>query len=140
MVGIRPSLVLDAGGYVALGIGDASAAAWYRRAIDNDWDIVLPLEVIAEVMRRPMTKGVRDWQRRVPGIVHRVAVPSVEDAVLAGTLMAEARSDDVVDAFVVVAALRAVPSVILTSDPSDLRALLDSQSDSDRVAIIRVDN
>src|SRR4051812_44988896 len=140
MVEGRPSLVLDACGYAALGIGDASAAAWYRRAIDNDWDIILPVEVIAEVIRRPMAKGVRDWQRRVLGLVHRVVSPSAADAVLAGALMAQAGSDDAVDAFVVVAALRAVPAVILTSDPSDLRALLDTQADGSRVALVRVDN
>jgi hypothetical protein len=134
----RPTLVLDAGGYVALGIGDASAAAWYRRAIDNDWDVILPVEVIAEVVRRPMAKGVRDWQRRVLGLVHRVVSPSAAD--LAGALMAQAGGDDAVDAFVAVAALRAVPAVILTSDPFDLRALLDTQVDGSRVAVVRVDN
>ena len=136
----RPALVLDSGGYVALGLGDARAAAMYRRAIDGYWDVILPVEVIAEVMRRPMTKGVRDWQKRILGIVTKVASPTVADAVLAGTLLAAADTGDVVDALVAVAALRAIPAFVLTSDPSDLRALLATQSDGTRVAIVPVNN
>ena len=112
----------------------------YRRAIDGDWEVILPVEVIAEVMRRPMTKGVRDWQKRILGMVTRVASPTVDDAVLAGSLLAEAGADDVVDALVAVAALRAIPAFVLTSDPSDLRALLATQSDGTRVSVVAVDN
>jgi predicted nucleic acid-binding protein len=133
-------LVLDAGGYVALGIGDPTAAAWYRRAIESDWDVILPVEVVAEVMRQPMTRGVRDWQQRILAMVHKIASPTLDDAMLAASLMAGSASDDVVDAFVAVAAFRGLPAFVLTSDPSDIRALLDVQADGKRVALARVDN
>jgi len=121
-------------------MGDPRAAALLRRAIEGDWDVILPVEVVAQVMRVPMTRGVRDWQKRVLGIVHRIASPTVDDALLAASLLAGTGSDDVVDAFVVVAALRALPALILTSDDSDIRALLDTQPDGSRVSIVHVDN
>ena len=136
----RPSVVLDSAGLIALGLGDPTAAALFRRAIEGDWDVVLPVEVVAQGMRVPMTRGVRDWQKRVLGMVHRIASPTVDDALLAASLLASTGSDDVVDAFVVVAALRALPALILTSDDSDIRALLDTQPDGSRVAVVHVDN
>ena len=123
-----------------MGLGDPTAAALFRRAIEGDWDVVLPVEVVAQGMRVPMTRGVRDWQKRVLGMVHRIASPTVDDALLAASLLASTGSDDVVDAFVVVAALRALPALILTSDDSDIRALLDTQPDGSRVAVVHVDN
>ena len=112
----------------------------FRRAIEGDWDVILPVEVVAEVMRLPMARGVRDWQKRILGMVHKIASPSIEDALLAASLLAGAGSDDVVDAFDVVAALRALPAFILTSDEADIRALLDTQSDGRRVSVVHVDN
>jgi len=130
--------VLDSAGLVALGAGDPKAAAMFRRAVESDWDVILPVEVVAEVMRMPM--GVWEWQKRVLGMVHRIASPSVEDALLAAALLAGSGTVDVVDAFVVVAALRALPAFILTSDESDIRALLDTQADGSRVTVVHVDN
>ena len=136
----RPSLVLDSAGFVALGTGDPKAAAMFKRAIDSDWDVIVPVEVVAEVMRLPMAPGVRDWQKRVLRMVHIVVSPTVEDALLAGGLLARSSADNIVDAFVVVAALRALPAFILTSDDSDIRTLLDTQADGKRVSVVHVSN
>jgi hypothetical protein len=76
-----------------------------------------------------MAPGVRDWQKRVLRMVHNVASPTVDDALLAGGLLASASRDDIVDAFVVVAALRALPAFILTSDDDEIRTLLDTQAE-----------
>jgi len=124
---------------VALGAGDPMAAAMFRRAVESDWDVILPVEVVAEVMRMPMARGVWEWQKRILGMVHRIASPSVDDALLAAGLLASSGTVDVVDAFVVVAALRALPAFILTSDQSDIRALLDTQADGSRVTVVHVD-
>lgn len=80
--------------------------------------------MMAEVMRRPMTGGLRDWQKRILRLVHRVASPSIEDALPAGGLLANAGHDDVVDAFVTVTALRALPAIILTSDDGDSQRII----------------
>src|SRR3990172_10164316 len=112
----------------------------FRRAIGSDWDVILPVEVVAEVMRVPMARGVKEWQKRILGMVHRIASPTVEDALLAASLLAGSGADDVVDAFVVVAALRALPAFILTSDDSDIRTLLDTRADGKRVSVVHVSN
>ncbi|CAN5457080.1 hypothetical protein BH20CHL7_BH20CHL7_15590 [soil metagenome] len=63
---------------------------------------------------------------------------SEETARRAGELLGASGTDDPVDAIVVAEALAAVPSVIITSDPGDIRRLLQARSDGVRVAVVSV--
>ncbi len=60
---------------------------------------------------------------------------SLERAQEAALLMSATGMPDVVDALVAVEALRRVPSIVITSDPSDIRALLDADERGRRVAV-----
>ncbi len=96
---------------------------------------VIPTPVLAEVHR-----GGRD-RAHVDRVVNRVDAlpPTSEDiARRAGELLGASGTDDPVDAIVVAEALAAVPSVIITSDPGDIRRLLETQSDGHRVAVVSV--
>lgn len=128
-------VILDAGGILALSRGDGDARAALGRARAEGFVAVIPTPVLAEVHR-----GGRD-RAHVDRVVNRVDAlpPTSEDiARRAGELLGASGTDDPVDAIVVAEALAAVPSVIITSDPGDIRRLLETQSDGHRVAVVSV--
>jgi predicted nucleic acid-binding protein len=128
-------LILDAGGILALSRGDGDARAALERARREGYVVVVPTPVLAQVHR-----GGRD-RARIDRIINTVdaLLPTSEDvARRAGELQAVAGTSDPVDAIVVAEALAAVPALILTSDPDDLRRLLDRQPSAGRIAIIAV--
>jgi hypothetical protein len=63
---------------------------------------------------------------------------SVDTARRAGELLGRSGLTDAIDGIVAAEALRAVPSVILTSDPDDMERLIEGQPESRRVLIIGV--
>lgn len=128
-------LILDAGGILALSRGDGDARAALERARREGYVVVVPTPVLAQVHR-----GGRD-RARIDRIINTVdaLLPTSEDvARRAGELQAVAGTSDPVDAIVVAEALAAVPALILTSDPDDLRRLLDGQPSAGRIMIIAV--
>lgn len=128
-------LILDAGGILALSRGDGDARAALERARREGYVDVVPTPVLAQVHR-----GGRD-RARIDRIINTVdaLLPTSEDvARRAGELQAVAGTSDPVDAIIVAEALAAVPALILTSDPDDLRRLLDGQPSAGRIMIIAV--
>lgn len=128
-------LILDAGGILALSRGDGDARAALERARREGYVVVVPTPVLAQVHR-----GGRDRARidRIINTVDSLLPTSESIARRAGELQAVAGTSDPVDAIVVAEALAAVPALILTSDPDDLRRLLDGQPSAGRIAIIAV--
>lgn len=130
-----PRVILDAGGILALSRGDGDARAALERARAEKYVVVIPTPVLAEVHRGGRD---RDQVERVVNKVDGLLPTSGETARRAGELLGASGTEDPVDAIVVAEALAAVPSVIITSDPGDLRRLLQAQSDSLRVAVVSV--
>lgn len=128
-------VILDAGGILALSRGDGDVRAALERARAERYVVVIPAPVLAEVHR-----GSRDRAHvnRVVNKVDALLPTSEETARRAGELLGASGTDDPVEAIVVAEALATVPSVIVTSDPGDIRRLLRTQSDGARVAVVSV--
>ncbi len=127
--------MLDAGGILALLRGDGDARAALERARAEGYVVVIPTPVLAEVHR-----GGRD-RAHIDRVVNKVGAllpTSAETARRAGELLGASGTDDPVDAIVVAEALAAVPSVIITSDPGDIRRLLQTRADGVRAAVVSV--
>ncbi len=127
--------MLDAGGILALSRGDGDARAALERARAEGYVVVIPTPVLAEVHRGGRDRAHVD---RVVNKVDALLPTSAETARRAGELLGASGSDDPVDAIVVAEALAAVPSVIITSDPGDIRRLLQTRADGVRVAVVSV--
>ncbi len=127
--------MLDAGGILALSRGDGDARAALERARAGGYVVVIPTPVLAEVHRGGRDRAHVD---RVVNKVDALLPTSAETARRAGELLGASGSDDPVDAIVVAEALAAVPSVIITSDPGDIRRLLQTRSDGVGVAVVSV--
>lgn len=129
-------IVLDAGAVLALARGDVQARARLREALSNrPYVVVLPTPVLAQVHR-----GGRDHAQvdRVIAAVDALVAPGEEVARRAGELMARTGTTDAVDAMVAAEALAAAPSIVLTSDPADIRRLIEGEPESDRVLVVGV--
>lgn len=114
------ALVLDSEGLSKAASGDHRALAWVARARE----LRLPLVVNAVTLTETVRGGARD--SRIHLLTKNAHVESV-DAVLAteaGGLLGRMKRSDTVDALVAITAIRLKqPTVILTSDPTDLEAL-----------------
>jgi hypothetical protein len=127
-VSVKPRCVLDSGGVTALIGRSQKARAWLRWIVSNAGDIVIPTPVLVECTTG---SGARDAEvNRILAVLGRYArafeAPDEATARLAGSLRYEAGTDDGIDALVAAEAARLTTStVLLTSDPSDLRRLLD---------------
>ncbi len=116
------TLVLDSGALIAeeRPAGRAQLAAMIAAAIEEDATIVLPATVIAEA-----------WQSRPTTLTSALAsttnaIPALDEiaAYLVGQLNGATRRSQIADAHVALQAAKRTPCVVLTSDPSDLSALL----------------
>ncbi len=127
--------ILDAGGILALAAGNGDARAALHRARLEGYVVIIPTPVLAQVHR-----GGRDRARidRVVNAVDALLPTSDVVARLAGELLAAAKMSDAVDAIVVSEALVGAPSVILTTDPADMRRLLAGSRETHRVLVIAV--
>lgn len=112
------SLLLDAGALIAWERGDRAVAAALGAAREP---LVTSAAVVAQVWRPP------DRQVPLHLLLRAVEVrPLDEEAAPAvGSLLAAARTADVVDAHLALLARHG--DVVLTSDPGDLRRLLDTR-------------
>jgi rRNA-processing protein FCF1 len=114
------AVVLDAGALIALERGDARIRALCREALRTKARLVIPAGVVGQV--------IRDRSRQVAvGALLKgptTEVPALDQLVAeaAGVLCGKAGTSDVIDASVVLTALRA-RAVVVTSDPDDLRRL-----------------
>jgi len=132
----RPGrLVLDAGGVSAIADGDDVARAALDRARREGWLVVIPAPVLTEVHT-----SRRDHARvdRVVNAVDMLIATTPERARQAGELRSRSGVLDVVDAIVVAEAVAAPPALVMTSDPDDIRGLIEAAGASGRVAIVAV--
>lgn len=128
-------VILDSGGISALAAGNALARAVLVRARREARLVVIPAPVLTEVYT-----GRRDHARidRVINAVDLQIATTPERAKQAGVLRAKSGVLSVVDAIVVAEAVAALPAVIVTSDPDDIKALVEAARATDRVAIVAV--
>jgi hypothetical protein len=116
------TLVLDSGALIDLERnprGRVGRAC--DRAVEDGAQILLPTVVWAQVYRHDARQIPLDRAKKT---FDTVAFTD-ETAVEVGRLLAHSRTDDIVDAAVVVEALKQT-SIVLTSDPSDIRHLAES--------------
>jgi len=113
------SLVLDSGALIAFERADPRVRAAIRRATEAS-RILVPAGVVGEVWR----DGSRQAQLARLLTNDAVTVPVMDEAVAkaAGALCGRSRTEDVIDASVVLAA-RAASAVVLTADVGDLRRI-----------------
>lgn len=106
-----------------------------RPLVERDAHLVLPLIVVVQVLAGGTGRGAVD--DIIATIIDRAGI-DVDRAAEAAGLLRATGTTDVVDALVAVEALRRAPSIVLTSDPDDLRALLDASPAGSRVEVWRV--
>lgn len=111
-------LVLDAGAFVAFEKGDARVRARLAAARRLGLDVTTTSPVVSQVWRDGRRQALL---ARLLSATH-VRSPDTAAARRAGELLARARRDDVVDALV--ASLARDGDTVLTSDPTDIAALL----------------
>ncbi len=113
----RPSIVLDAGALIAFERADARMRALAALALRGEVMLVIPAGVVAQVSR--------DGSRQVPlralvrGPQTKVLPLDLLAAEAAGALCGRAKTRDVIDASVVLAA-RQHRAPVVSSDPRDL--------------------
>ncbi len=114
------TLVLDAGGLIAIERRDRQLEAFLARARQRKTHVRVPSTALAQVVRDPARQAalmrlLRDGLTTVLGL-------SELDALSIGRMLARAGTGDVVDAHVVLCAQR-TSSRVVTSDPDDLLRL-----------------
>ena len=129
------ALVLDAGALIALDRNDRSVWAMLRNAADDSAQVSVPAGVIAQAWRDGSRQALL-----ARALAHCDEVP-LEGSLARATGLLCGRTDtaDIVDASVaLVAAARSqtVPTTLVTSDPVDLRHLLQTLGASVRLVAI----
>ncbi len=124
------NLILDAGALIGIDRGDRRTAALIELARRAGAELLSTAPVLAQAWR----DGARQAQlaRALPMIDIRPV--GVDEAKLAGELLASADARDVVDALV--AQLARPGDQVLTSDPGDLRNLLSARGVSATIVVI----
>jgi predicted nucleic acid-binding protein len=129
----RRTLLLDADGLSKLARRDRVVREMVRQeVVVGDARLVVPVAVVAQALDGGAAEGA---VREVLEAAHEVAAVDVERAVAAGALMRRSGIHDTVDALVAVESLHRTPAIVVTSDPSDLRRLLEADLGGSRVAI-----
>ena len=113
-------ITFDAGGLIALDRNDRRVLALIARALERGMRITVPATALAQVIRNPAKQARLCRFIRQPGT--DIVALDVREATAVGLLLAKIGTADIVDAHVVVCALRAGQAVI-TSDPGDLRRI-----------------
>lgn len=115
----RP-LVLDAGALIAVEKADRGVLALIAVAVDAERSVVVPAGVVGQVWR----DGAR--QARVARVIHAkgttIETLDLPTAKAAGVICGSAGTHDIIEATVVIAARR-INTLVITSDPDDLRQL-----------------
>lgn len=125
------ALTLDAGALIAIDRGDLVVHVLLKESIRRRQVVTVPAPVVGQVWR----DGSR--QARLAKVLKacRVEPTSEEDARAAGVLLGKAGGADIVDALVVLGAVRRGDEVV-TSDPSDLAALVDASESSVTLTVV----
>jgi hypothetical protein len=115
------ALVLDAGAFVAVDRGDRAMVARLRVAERHGIELRSNGVVVAQVWRDPTGR-----QAELARLLRSVDVKAVDQHLgrEAGVLLGRADASDAVDATVV--AVASPGDRIVTSDPADIRALVDA--------------
>jgi len=113
-------ITFDAGGLIALDRNDRRVLALIARAIEVGNRITIPATALAQAIRNPAR------QARLSRLIRQAGTDLIAldgpDATAVGLLLARTATADVVDAHVVICALRAGQAVV-TSDPADLKQI-----------------
>ena len=124
-------LILDSGAVIALAAGNERARRFLQRAARERILAVIPAVVIAETTRggprdAPVNRVIKavDEVAPITEAVAREAGRLLEEALTSAYGGAAARlADATIDALVVATAARREPTIILTGDVDDIRAL-----------------
>ncbi len=114
------SLTLDTGALLAAERADRRLSVILRRAFERSASIIVPAGALAQAWRYGSRQVRIALLLGDPSV--SVEVIDVEMAKAAGELCGRRGTDDVVDATVALTGRR-YRSIVLTSDPADLRAL-----------------
>jgi hypothetical protein len=113
-------VTFDAGGLIALERGDRRVLALLARAAQRGMRVTVPATALAQAIRNPAR------QARLARLIRQPATDIVPlngpDATATGLLLARSRTNDIVDAHVVICARRA-NQIVVTSDAEDLRRI-----------------
>ena len=115
-----PGITLDAGPLLKLDRNDRRTLALLARANETGDPVLIPGSALAQAIRDPARQARLSRLLRQP----RTTVVALDrvDATHVGRLLAASGTSDIADAHVVVCARRA-GTLVVTSDPGDLRAL-----------------
>lgn len=102
--------------------------------LTTDQNTVLIVPLVGVVQALTQGSGERAIEPLVRASLDAVGLDMVR-AWLAAHLLTDSGTADVVDALVCGEALLRVPSVLITSDPGDMRRLLDADPRGPRVAV-----
>lgn len=125
------ALTLDAGALIAVDRGDRAVHALLKHETHGGHVTTVPAPVVGQVWR----DGAR--QARLARLLRgcRVEPTTERDARAAGELLGAAGQSDVVDALVVLVAARSGDEIV-TSDPTDLRSLVEAQARPVTVTVV----
>ena len=113
-------ITFDAGGLIALDCNDRRVLTLVARATERGMRITIPATALAQALRNPARQARLSRLIRQPGTD---LIPlDGPDATAVGRLLSRTATADIVDAHVVICALRARQAVI-TSDAGDLRGI-----------------
>jgi predicted nucleic acid-binding protein len=132
---LTPRLVLDTGALIALERGDARVRRQLENATRRGCVVVVPVMVVMEAMAGACSQARLNQALAVID-VELPLVPAIAHQAVGLKARAGVGSD--VDAIVVLEALAVPGSAILTSDPSDIHALLEAAGSKGRVPVLRV--
>jgi predicted nucleic acid-binding protein len=116
-----PTIIYDAGALIAAERGRREFLAMHRESLAAEIDPIVPDVVLAQVWRG--SAGQASLSRVLAGC--EVAATGERTARAAGVACGRAKTSDIVDAVVVVTAIR-LGAPVVTDDPTDLRQLADS--------------
>ena len=124
-------LILDSGAIIGWSRGDPAIRAQVREALARRRIVRAPVVVLAETLRG----GPRDAP--VHRVLKLVGTVSTDPATgrMAGQLLGRTGGRNTADALVAAEAVQVPGSVVLTSDPDDLGALLVDHADIDVVRV-----
>jgi hypothetical protein len=112
-------VILDAGFLISVDRDERTARAFLTAAHRSGTALRTTEPVVAQVWRN----GTR--QARLAAFLQTITIHPLDDGRPVGQLLAQARTSDVVDAHLIITAVR-LRDAVLTGDPHDLRALAEA--------------
>jgi hypothetical protein len=129
----RTNVVLDADGLSKLARKDRVVREMIRQeVVEGGGRLIVPMIVVVQSLEG----GVGDQAvREIVHAAHEATGIDLDRAAEAAGLMRRSGLRDVIDALVAAEALRRVPAIVITSDPTDIRRLLDVHPSGPRVEV-----